>query len=76
MKRVFDIHFLMSKGVSLMNLLMVIFGLVAILGAVGTVQAIKEKNLLGVVFNVATFAIFAWFTVMTIIEHGYPPSLH
>ncbi|MET1014468.1 MAG: DUF2759 domain-containing protein [Paenisporosarcina sp.] len=59
-----------------MNLLMVIFGLVAIFGAVGTVQAIKEKNLLGIVFNVATFAIFAWFTVMTIWDQGYPPSLH
>lgn len=59
-----------------MNLLMVIFGLVAIFGAIGSYQAFKEKNLLGLVFNVGTFAIFGWFTVMTILEHGYPPALH
>jgi len=66
----------MSKGVSRMNLLVVIFGLIAIFSAIGTVQAFKEKNLLGVVFNVGSFAIFAWFTVMTVWSHGYPASLH
>lgn len=59
-----------------MNLLMVIFGLVAILGAIGTFHAFKEKNLLGIVFNFGTFAIFGWFTVMTVLNHGYPPTLH
>jgi len=59
-----------------MNLLMVIFGLVAILGAIGTFQAIKEKNLLSIVFNFGTFAIFGWFVVMTILDQGYPPALH
>jgi len=59
-----------------MNLLMVIFGLVAILGAIGTFQAFKEKNLLSIVFNFGTFAIFGWFTVMTVLNHGYPPTLH
>jgi hypothetical protein len=59
-----------------MNLLMVIFGLVAILGAFGTYQAFKEKNLLSLLFNLGTFAIFGFFTVMTILNHGYPPSLH
>ncbi|WP_075618081.1 DUF2759 domain-containing protein [Paenisporosarcina indica] len=59
-----------------MNLLMVIFGLVAILGAIGTYQAFKEKNLLGIVFNFGAFAIFGWFTVMTVLNQGYPPSLH
>lgn len=59
-----------------MNFLMVIFGLVAIFSAIGTVQAFKEKNLLGIVFNAGSFAIFAWFTVMTVWSHGYPPTLH
>ncbi|MBO2534999.1 MULTISPECIES: DUF2759 domain-containing protein [Rummeliibacillus] len=59
-----------------MNLLMVIFGLVAILGLVGTVQALKEKAILGVIFNLAAFAVFGWFVVMTILHQGFPPSLH
>ena len=59
-----------------MNLLMVIFGLVAIFAAVGTYQAFKEKNLLSLVFNFGTFAVFGFFTVMTILNQGYPPSLH
>lgn len=66
----------MSKGVSIMNLLMVIFGLVAIFAAVGTYQAFKEKNLLSLVFNFGTFAVFGFFTVMTVLNQGYPPSLH
>lgn len=65
----------MSKGVSyFMNLLMVIFGLVAILAVVGTFQAIKEKNLLSVVFNLLSAAVFGWFTIMTVINNGYPPT--
>ncbi|WP_017380098.1 DUF2759 domain-containing protein [Paenisporosarcina sp. TG-14] len=59
-----------------MNLLMVIFGLVAIFAAVGTYQAFKEKNLLSLVFNFGTFAVFGFFTVMTVLNQGYPPSLH
>ncbi|MBD7943883.1 MULTISPECIES: DUF2759 domain-containing protein [Psychrobacillus] len=59
-----------------MNLLMVIFGLVAVLGIIGTFQALKEKNLLSVLFNFGTFAVFGFFTVMTIINQGFPPSLH
>ena len=59
-----------------MNLLMVITGLIAVLGAVGTFQSLKEKNVLGIVFNFAALAVFGWFTVMTIIYQGYPPQLH
>lgn len=59
-----------------MNLLMVIFGLVAILAVVGTFQAIKEKNLLSVVFNLLSAAVFGWFVIMTLINSGYPPKLH
>lgn len=59
-----------------MNLLMVIFGLVTILAVFGTFQAFKEKNVLGIVFNFGTFAVFGFFTVMTIVNQGFPPSLH
>lgn len=66
----------MSKGVSILNLLMVIFGLIAIFAVVGAFQAIKEKNVLAILFNVATVGIFGWFTIMTVINSGYPPALH
>jgi len=59
-----------------MNFLMVITGLFAVLGAVGTFQSFKEKNVLGIIFNFAALAIFGWFTVMTILYQGYPPKLH
>lgn len=58
-----------------MNLLMVIFGLIGILGAVGTVQGFKERNILSILFNFAAFVVFGGFTVATIIFQGYPPSL-
>lgn len=59
-----------------MNLLMVIFGLIAIFAAVGTVQTFKKKQVLAFLFNFGTFVIFGAFTVATIITQGYPPSLH
>lgn len=58
-----------------MNLLMIIFGLVGILAAVGTVQAIKERNLLSVVFNAGACIVFGGFTIATIVTQGYPPTL-
>ena len=59
-----------------MNLLMVIFGLIAILSVVGIFQSIKEKNILSLVFNLASAAIFGWFVIMTVLNSGYPPKLH
>ncbi|MEK9198668.1 DUF2759 domain-containing protein [Ureibacillus sp. 179-F W5.1 NHS] len=59
-----------------MNLLMVIFALVAIFAVVNLFQAIKEKNILALVFSIATAAIFGWFVVMTVLNQGYPPKLH
>ncbi|MBB5180859.1 uncharacterized PurR-regulated membrane protein YhhQ (DUF165 family) [Planomicrobium koreense] len=59
-----------------MNLLMVIFGLIAVLAAIGSVQTLKNKEILGFLFNFGTFVIFGAFTVATIITQGYPPSLH
>lgn len=59
-----------------MNLLMVIFGLIAILAVIGTVQGFKERNLLSIVFNLLAAVIFGAFTIATIVTQGYPPSLH
>ncbi|GKV68085.1 hypothetical protein NCCP2716_05830 [Sporosarcina sp. NCCP-2716] len=59
-----------------MNLLMVIFGLIAILAVVGTIQGFKERNLLSIVFNLLAAVIFGAFTIATIVTQGYPPSLH
>lgn len=58
-----------------MNLLMVIFGLVGIFAAIGTVQAVKERNVLSIVFNLGACVVFGGFTIATIITQGYPPTL-
>lgn len=58
-----------------MNLLMVIFGLIAILAVVGTVQALKERNIISILFNLGAAVVFGGFTLATIIFQGYPPSL-
>lgn len=63
------------KGESFMGL-MVIFGLVALLAAYGGYRALKNKNLLGVFWGVASFFVFGWFTVMTIINNGIPTGTH
>lgn len=54
---------------------MAIFGLIAILSVVGTVQAFKERNMLGIIFNIASAVIFGGFTIATIVFQGYPPTL-
>lgn len=58
-----------------MNILMIIFGLVGIFAAIGTVQAVKERNVLSVLFNLGAFVVFGGFTVATIITQGYPPTM-
>ena len=66
-----------SKGVfRQMNLLMIIFGLIAICGVLGIVQSIRERNVLALVFNAGAAAIFGWFVVMTLVSQGFPPKLH
>lgn len=57
-------------------LLVLIFGLIAILAAIGTVQTLKNKEILGFLFNFGTFAIFGGFAVATAITQGFPPALH
>jgi len=52
--------------------LIIIFALVTLLSLVGTIRSLRDKNLLGVAFAGGTLVVFGWFTVMTIIHHGYP----
>ncbi|MBM7701539.1 DUF2759 domain-containing protein [Metabacillus iocasae] len=54
--------------------LMIIFALTTLLGIFGAVSAMRNKNFLGLGFAVLTFAIFGWFTVMTVLNHGYPTA--
>lgn len=54
--------------------LMIIFALVTLLAGYGTFTALKNKNLLGLVFGAGTFLVFGWFTVMTILNSGYPTA--
>ncbi|WP_071395745.1 DUF2759 domain-containing protein [Bacillus tuaregi] len=52
----------------------IIFALVSLLAAIGTVSSLKNKNLLGVLFAVGSFAVFGWFAVMTLINSGFPAA--
>ncbi|MBB5148813.1 MULTISPECIES: DUF2759 domain-containing protein [Ureibacillus] len=59
-----------------MNLLMVIFGLIAILSLVAAFRAIKDKNVLAIIFGLASGVVFGWFVIMTVLYQGYPPVHH
>ncbi|HZG72158.1 MAG TPA: DUF2759 domain-containing protein [Chondromyces sp.] len=50
----------------------ILFGLVALLAVFSTISALKNKNPLGFLFGFGTLAVFGWFTVMTILNSGYP----
>ncbi|WP_084361969.1 DUF2759 domain-containing protein [Robertmurraya korlensis] len=54
--------------------LVIIFALVTLLAAYGAFSSLKNKNFLGLFFAVGTLAIFGFFTVMTVIHHGYPAA--
>jgi len=56
--------------------LVIIFALVAILAAYGAFSALKNKSLLGAFWGVASFVVFGWFAVMTLINSGYPTGTH
>jgi predicted cobalt transporter CbtA len=56
--------------------LVIIFGLVTVLAAIGAFTALKNKNLLGAFWGIASFAVFGWFTVMTVIHSGFPTGTH
>ncbi len=54
--------------------LIIIFALVTLLSVVGTIRSLREKNIMGFVFAAGTLLIFGWFTIMTLINHGYPTA--
>ncbi|OLS41698.1 DUF2759 domain-containing protein [Bacillus sp. MRMR6] len=54
--------------------LVIIFALVTILAGYGSFTALKNKNLLGAFFGVGSFLVFGWFTIMTLLESGFPAA--
>ncbi|MEH7332916.1 DUF2759 domain-containing protein [Neobacillus drentensis] len=56
--------------------LVIIFALVTLLAVFGGLRSLKDKNMLGAFWGVASFLVFGWFTVMTIVEHGFPTGTH
>ncbi|PLT34717.1 DUF2759 domain-containing protein [Bacillus sp. V5-8f] len=52
--------------------LMIIFSLVTLLALFAVISSFKNKNFLGFIFAAGTTAVIGWFTVMTIIHHGFP----
>jgi Protein of unknown function (DUF2759) len=52
--------------------LMVIFSLITILAIFGFLRSLKEKNVLGILFAFGTLTVFGWFTVMTLVNNGFP----
>lgn len=58
-----------------MNLLMVFFGLIAILSLVAAFRAIKSKNILALIFGLASGLVLGWFVIMTVVHQGYPPAM-
>lgn len=58
--------------------LVIIFTLVTIVAAIGTLRSLVRKNMLAVFFAGGTTAVFGWFVVMTFIAmlngHGVPTA--
>ncbi|MBE4907961.1 DUF2759 domain-containing protein [Bacillus luteolus] len=52
--------------------LVIIFALVTIFSVFGALHSIRTKNLLGIMFSLGTVAVFGWFTIMTVLNHGFP----
>ncbi|WP_409297693.1 DUF2759 domain-containing protein [Peribacillus sp. SCS-26] len=50
----------------------IIFALVTLFALFGLFSSFKSKNLLGIIFAGGSLAVFGWFTVMTVLNHGYP----
>jgi hypothetical protein len=54
--------------------LAIIFALVTVLAGFATFSALKNKNILGIVFGGGTFLVLGWFTVMTVLNSGFPTA--
>lgn len=56
--------------------LVIIFAVITILAAVGAFRSLKAKNFLGAFWGAASFLVFGWFVVMTVLHHGIPTGTH
>ncbi|MGZ0086383.1 DUF2759 domain-containing protein [Caldibacillus thermoamylovorans] len=54
----------------------IIFALVTLLAIYGLFRTLREKNVLGLLFSLATIAVFGWFTYKTLVHHGIPTGMH
>lgn len=54
--------------------LVIIFILVSLLALFGTFSALKNKNVLGIIFGAGSAAVFGWFAIMTLINSGFPAA--
>lgn len=54
--------------------LVIIFTLVTLLAVFATLRTLREKNFLAGGFALATVLVFGWFTIMTVLYNGYPPT--
>ncbi|MFD1705401.1 DUF2759 domain-containing protein [Siminovitchia sediminis] len=50
----------------------IIFSLVAILAIFAFLRSFKQRNFLGIIFSFGTLAVFGFFSVMTLINSGFP----
>lgn len=65
---------IIKRGLSIMGLV-IIFALVSILAGFGAISALKNKNILGLVFAAGSFLVFGGFALATLIKSGYPAGL-
>lgn len=54
--------------------LVIIFALVTLLAVYSSLKTLRAKEMLGAGLSVATVLVFGWFTVMTVLNNGYPPT--
>lgn len=50
----------------------IIFLLVAVLAVIGVIRSLKNKNILGILFSVGACLVFGWFSIMTLMNSGFP----
>jgi Protein of unknown function (DUF2759) len=50
----------------------IIFLLITIIAGIGAIRSLKDKNILGILFAGGSFLVLGWFSVMTILNNGFP----
>ncbi len=68
---IFDLH---KGGISMGTV--ITFALVTLLALYGLMRALNNKNVLAILFSLGTAGVFGWFTLMTVINSGYPAVVH